>query len=348
MPMVWPNSANLRATARQFIAIVATIVVNPFAITAANAEAIKVGVVRVAAFAPLYIAQERGYFAAEGVPAEIVTFDAAQPVAVAVVAGSTDFGVAALTAGFYNLAGQGALKVIAAAASEHPGFQNQAYLVSTRAPGAADLHSIEDLPGHSFAVTGQGAPPVYVLGGLVAAKYGFDFKRIQLQFVQSIPNVVSSLVGGQSDASLSALTGGLATLIGNGSLRLMGWVGDDTPWQFGAAFTSTRMATERRDTVEKFLRAYRRAAGDYYRAFADQDGRRKDGATAPEVMAILAKYTNQSIADVKLSIPYIDADARLDVKDVLHQIGWYQSQGFVKPDVVGKSVIDERSAIPLR
>src|ERR1700684_4094317 len=117
---------------------------------AADAEPIKVGVVRVAAFAPLYIAQERGYFAAEGVPAEIVTFDAAQPVAVAAVAGSTDFGVAALTAGFYNLAGSGALKIIGAAASEQPGFQNQAYLVSTRAPGAADLQSIKDLPGHSF------------------------------------------------------------------------------------------------------------------------------------------------------------------------------------------------------
>ena len=39
-----------------------------------QAEPIKVGVVRIAGFAPLYIDQERGYLAAEGVPAEIVTF----------------------------------------------------------------------------------------------------------------------------------------------------------------------------------------------------------------------------------------------------------------------------------
>src|SRR5579863_4189724 len=59
----------------------------------AAAENIKIGAVRAASNSPLYIAQERGYFAAEGVPAELVFFDAAQPVAVATVAGAIDFGV---------------------------------------------------------------------------------------------------------------------------------------------------------------------------------------------------------------------------------------------------------------
>jgi NitT/TauT family transport system substrate-binding protein len=313
----------------------------------ARAEPIKVGVVRVAAFAPLYIAQERGYFAAEGVPAEIVTFDAAQPVAVGVAAGSIDFGVAALTAGLYNLAGQGALKIIAGAASETPGFHNQAYLVSTRAPSAASLKSLRDLPGHSVAVTGMGAPAVYVLGGLVTEKYGFDFKAIHLQPLQSLPNLVSSTVGGQSDATVLALTGSTASLIERGSLRLMGWVGDETPWQFGAAFTATKTANERRGTVEKFLRAYRKGARDYYSAFIGPDGKRQDGPTAPAIVAIIAKYTNQSLEEIKLSTPYIDADARLDTKDILRQVGWYKSQALVKPEVDGEGVMDGRYVVPL-
>ncbi len=313
----------------------------------AQAEPIKIGVVRVVAFAPVYIAQERGYFAAEGVPAEIVPFDAAQPVAVAVTAGSIDFGVAALTAGFYNLAGQGKLKIIAAAASEAPGFHNQAYLVSTRAPTAASLHSVKDLPGHSLAVTGIGAPPVYVVGGLAAEKYGFDFKSVRLNFLQSIPNIISATVGGQSDVTVSALTGGIAALIERGSLRVMTWVGDDTPWQFGAAFTSTKALAERRDTVERFLRAYRRAAHDCAEAFGDADGRRRDGPTAPEIFAILAKYTNQSIDEIKLSVPHLDPGARLDTRDVLHQVAWYKSQGMVKPEVEGETVMDKGAVVPL-
>ena len=82
---------------------------------AAKAQPIKIGTLRVAAFAPLFIAQDKGYFAAEGVPADLTFFEAAQPVAVATVSGGVDFGVAAMTGGFYNLAGQGALKLIAAA-----------------------------------------------------------------------------------------------------------------------------------------------------------------------------------------------------------------------------------------
>ncbi len=124
--------------------------------TPGRAEPIKIGVVTVAAFAPVFIAQEKGYFAAEGIPAEIVPFDAAQPVAVGVTAGSIDFGVSAVTGGLYNLAGQGALQIIGAAAAEHPGFHNQAILASKRAD-AAGLKLVKQLPGHSVAVTGVGA-----------------------------------------------------------------------------------------------------------------------------------------------------------------------------------------------
>src|SRR5262249_28095025 len=72
--------------------------------TAAAAEQIKVGLVRIAANGPVFLALEKGYFAAEGLTVDLVSFDAAQPVAVAVVSGDVDFGGAALTAALYNLA----------------------------------------------------------------------------------------------------------------------------------------------------------------------------------------------------------------------------------------------------
>ena len=78
------------------------------------AEPIKIGVVRSNGGIPSIIAKEKGYFAAEGIEAELVFFDCAQPISVAVASSDCDFGSTGITAAFYNLAAQGALKIIAA------------------------------------------------------------------------------------------------------------------------------------------------------------------------------------------------------------------------------------------
>lgn len=312
----------------------------------ATADAIKVGTLRVAAFAPVFIAQEKGYFAAEGVPAEIIYFDAAQPVAVATVSGDIDFGVAAVTGGFYNLAGQGALKIIAAANREFPGFQTQAFIVSNAAYRSG-LKSLEDLPGHSLGVTGLGAPPVYVVGGILAEKYGFDFKTIRLVSLSTMPNINTALAGGQVDFTITSLLGGMAGFVQRQQVQLIAWVGDVAPWQFGVAFAATKTADDRRDSVERFLRAYRQGARAYHDAFTGAGEIRKDGPAAPEMLAILAKYTGQSAADVAQGLPYIDQAARVDGKNIEHQIAWYKSQGIVKAPVDAAALLDRRYATVL-
>lgn len=310
------------------------------------AQPIKIGSVKVAAFAPLFIAQDRGYFAAEGVPAKLVFFEAAQPVAVATVSGGVDFGVAAMTAGFYNLAGQGALRLIAAANHEHPGFQTQAFLVSNKAYQGG-LKSLKDLAGHSFAVTGPGGPPVYVVGGILAEKYGFNFKTIRLVSLNTMPNINSALIGGQVDFTLSSVLGTMGEYVARHQVHLLGWVGDVAPWQFGAVFTATKTADNHRDEVERFLRAYKKGASDYYAAVAGPDGKRQNGPKTKAIVDIVAKYIDQPPSVVEEGLPYVDPEVRLDTKDILHQVAWYKSQGLVKKSVDGKSIIDRRYVVPL-
>lgn len=312
----------------------------------ARAEPIKIGTVPVGAFAALYVAQEKGYFKAAGVPAEIVKFDAAAPVAVAVTSGAIDFGVAAVTAAFYNLAGQGELKVIAAAAHEWPGFQLQALLVSRHAYDSG-LKSLKDLPGHSFGVTGQGAPPVYVVGARLAEKYGFPFKSLTVVPLQTIPNIDTALTGGKVDFTSESLETGMAALIARGDVKLMGWVGDEAPWQFGVVFTATKSADGRGDTVRRFLEAYRRGAHEYHAEMTTPDGKRRSGPEIEPILQIIAKYTNQKVEDVKLGIPYMDEEARLDIADVQHQVNFYKAQGLVKPQVDAASIIDRRFVVAM-
>ena len=60
----------------------------------------KVGVLRLSSSAPVFIAQDKGYFREAGLDIELKFFDAAQPIAVAVASGDVDFGITAFTA--YN------------------------------------------------------------------------------------------------------------------------------------------------------------------------------------------------------------------------------------------------------
>jgi NitT/TauT family transport system substrate-binding protein len=303
------------------------------------AEPIAIGVLRLVSSGPVFIALDKGYFAAEGLEPTLKFFDAAQPVSLAIVSADIDVGVTGLTAGFFNLAGKGALKIIAAQSREEPGYHLIAYLAGNRAYEGG-LRALADLPGHSVALTQIGSTFHYSLG-LLADRLGFDLARLRLVPLQSIANMVSALAGGQVDAALVPATAALP-MVERGEARLLGWVGDETPWQLGAIFTAPKTIAERRALLEKFLRAYKKGAQDFHDAFLTKsaEGRPVEGADAAAYLAIFAKYTGQPIDQLRLGIPYIDPQGRLLVRDIHHQVAWYQAQGLVDKSVDAATVLD--------
>lgn len=262
----------------------------------------------------------------------------------AVVSGDIDFGITGLTAAFYNLAGQGALRIVAGYAREAPGFQSAAIAVANRA-WSAGLKSFGDIPGHSFAVTQVGSTYHYSLA-LLAEKYHFSLRTIRLLPLQSIPNIVSALVGGQADAGLLTATAVLPA-IDRGDAKLLGWVGDETPWQPGIVIAASKTADTRCTLIDGFLRGFKRGARDFHDAFTGADGKRKDMAGADEDLALLAKRMGQSIAQIRGAITYMDPEARLDVSDVKHQIAWYTSQKLIKGDLDSEKLIDRHYVVAL-
>jgi NitT/TauT family transport system substrate-binding protein len=311
--------------------------------TAVQAETIKIGINKVSPAGPMFVAVDRGYFAKEGLEAKLVLFDAAPPVATAVVSGAIDFGDVGLSASLYALAGQGALRIIAASNHEAPSFRAIG-LVASNAAFAAGLKTLKDIPGHSVAISQIGSPPHYALA-LVADKYHFDLKTVHLLLLQNIPNEISAVVGGRADCATGPATA-LVPLIEQGKVKLLGWVGDETPWQLGGVFTAAKTANNR-SLVERFLRGFRKGVRDYHDAFITADGKRKDGPTSSAVLAILAKNFDQPREKIASEISYFDPEAGLDVKDVLRQVAWYKAQGMLKPTVDGEAIIDRRYVVPL-
>ena len=124
-------------------------------------------------------------------------------------------------------------------------------------------------------------------------------------------------------------------------------MGDEIAFQDRAIFVATRTANERRDTIERFFRAFRKGAQDYHDAFIGPDERPKDGPAAAETIAIIGKYVSQPPEAVKLGIAYVDPSLRVNVADLMRQIAWYKAQGMVKAEADGETIVDKRYVVPL-
>jgi NitT/TauT family transport system substrate-binding protein len=304
-------------------------------------EKVSVAALAFVSSSPIFIALDRGHFAAEGLDVEIKFFTAAGPVALAVASGDADFGITGLTGAFYNLAGKGALKIVAAQSREEPGYDFVAYVVSKKAYDAG-FHSVAQYPGKTVGITTVGSTFHYNLGKL-AEKRGFKLEQVTLKPLQSIPNVMAALQGSQVDSVLLPANNALA-LEREGAGKIIGWVHQETPWQLGALFASSRNVETRRAIVEKFVRGYQKGAADYARAFLQRDaaGKRVFGAEAEALFPILKKYVKPepTLERVKESANFIDPEGRLLVQDIYDQVAWYKAQGLVDKDVDPKAFLD--------
>jgi NitT/TauT family transport system substrate-binding protein len=312
--------------------------------TAHANETIKIGSLKAANVGPAFIAKEKGYFAAEGLDVEFSYFESAQPVAVGVASGSLDFGCTSTSAGMYALAGQGVIKIISGMYSEAPGFHNFGIMASLKA-SAAGLKSYKDLPGHSIAISQVGSPVHYSLA-LVADKYHLDLKSMRIEPLQGVPQIVSAVEGNQVDSSVTTATAMNPMLLQH-KAELVGWIGDETPWQAAVTITTAKRIAEKPQTVEAFLRAFKRGAREYHDAFTGPGEKRQDGPNAAEILGILSKFTGQSPGQIKLSVAYVDGDARVDVKDIQHQVQWFKEQKMLKDDIDPTKVMDMKYVVPL-
>jgi NitT/TauT family transport system substrate-binding protein len=302
----------------------------------------KVGVLRLSSSAPVFIAQDKGYFRDAGLEIELKFFDAAQPIAVATTSGDIDFGVTAFTAGLYNLAGKGTLKVIGGMSREKAGYPLIGYFASNHAY-AAGLKTPQDLAGKRIAVTQVGSSFHYSLG-LLADKYGFKLSGIKVLPLQSLSNAAAALKGETVDAALLPVSAA-RKLMDDGNAKLLGWVGDETPWQVGAVFASPKTLADKPLTT-RLLAALARADREYHDVIltAVAGGKAPINEETRPLLEIIAKYTSLPVEQVVGNCAFIDPDGKLDVNNVGNQIGWLQEQGFVDKgfsvdDIIAKDYV---------
>src|SRR6185503_3289745 len=144
---------------------------------------------KVSACGPMFFAREKGYFAKEGLAAELIPFDAPILVTQGVLSGDLDFGLSANSGALFNSAAQGAIRIIAADGDESPGFRGLVVVASNQAYDAG-LKTLKDLANHSFAITAAGTLQQYDLS-IIADKYHFAYSSMKMLPVGNFANMIS-------------------------------------------------------------------------------------------------------------------------------------------------------------
>ena len=297
-------------------------------------QTLKLGVLKLTSSAVLFLGVEKGYFKEFGVDPELVYFQAAQPIAVALASGDIDVGATGLTAGLYNIVTGGVhIWIVADKGREWPDY-NLSALVARKDLYDAGVRSLRDLKGKKIGITQIGSTFHYNIGRYLE-KEGMALTDVELVPLQALPALNDALTARRVDAVATAEPF-VSRLESSGAGRVIVRTGDTFPWQIATVFYSDKLAKNRALAVA-FMKGYVKAS----RAYFDAVVAKKSGPAHDEVVAITAKYTGAAPDLIRRGLPYQDRDGRLMPGDVGRQLAWWHQQGFVKAKLGEKDIVDE-------
>ena len=325
-------------------ALAAITVIASLVSTAAAQERVKVGTQRLIESGPLFLADARGYFKAEGLEVAMAAYAAPQLVVEGLAGGATDLALTEFTATAFNLAAQGKIKAIAAQAREKRDYEGHEIVASIPA-SERGMRKPENLANTVVGVTQMGTPSHYQFGQIARHK-GFDFAGLTVKQMQTLDGLVHAVRTGAVDAAIVPAIYARELLVSN-QARLIGWYSDLDEQQLGALFASAAMLKARRPVVEKFVRAYRRGIADYAAMLRlDRYKKRVSDDKSQAVAATIARYVYPgrapaaAVPTVEVGALYIEPQAALDTADLGRQIDWYNPQGLVGSGVDAGKIID--------
>ncbi len=328
-------------TRRALGALALSTAIAGFALPSQAADKINVGILSLTSHSPSIIAEAKGYFEAQDLDVEFVSFQAAQPMAVAIASGDVDFGMTAISGGLISLADKGVIKIIGGALQETPEIDGQKILAS-RAAYDAGVKTPADLKGHTYGITTTGSSFHY-MAHKIADKEGFDRSEIHVKPLQKVPAIIASLKSGQIDA-WSIVPNIAGALTRGDEVVEIGKISDYIDnYQVTTVFTSTKNATEKKDLVERFLAGLSEGISDYNAALVDKSMSEEDTAAIVEMIHKYV-YSDQPLekADprIRAGAMRINEGAALSVASVEDQLEWFKSEGLVPEGVTMEKLVD--------
>jgi len=275
---------------------------------------VRVGYVPVLVYSPLFIAIDKGYFAAQGITAVATPFTGGADILAQNASGNLEVGLGGLGAAALNAFARGLdLRIVASQHAESPPLATPLVVAKSRFDDGT-YTSVAALKGKRVAINAKGTGTEYWLQAALA-KNGLAMSDIQLVALP-FDQVAAALAGGALDAAM--LGEPLVTLAeGQGLVHRLA---DNflTNAQGTVIYYNQPWGAANADLAARWLAAWLRGARDLGNG----------GYARDENAAIIEKYTKTPAAIVKAAKPPIhDPNGALNRQDMAAQQTYFLSTG---------------------
>ncbi|HLI27125.1 MAG TPA: ABC transporter substrate-binding protein [Chloroflexota bacterium] len=297
---------------------------------------VQIGVTGSVADAPLYIAQERGYFREAGVTTELVQLDSGARMVPALSTGQLQVGGGAPSLGlFRSIQRELPLVIVADRVQSRPGYPASFLVVRTDV--VEQLRTFADLRGRRIAVTAAGSTPyvdavkALALGGLRRE----DAELVELGF----PDMPAALAGGAVEVATVAEPFRTVAVQQQFGVAWKDSEDYNPGEQASVLLFSPPFARDNPDLANRFMVAYLRGVRDFYRAFIE-----RDPAVRPAILQLLSRTTSLKDPNVwEALVPsWIDPDGRVNQRALDELIDFFVADGSLPGRQGLDGIVDHR------
>jgi NitT/TauT family transport system substrate-binding protein len=283
----------------------------------------------------IFIALERGYFAAEGLDVELIPLRTDQ--VAALLTGDLDFGISGVDGSVFNAALRGVgVKVVCYNITFTPGDISAGFVVRKEHIDSGRYRELKDFQGYTIALRSSASSLMH--RDHLMARAGLtpeDVQTVTLDFPAMVPALANRAV----DAAYLAEPF-ISIAEAQGVAQQVMPMGDLEPNSIGSVMMiSPRFAEQQPEAARRFVTAHMRGQRDYYRAVQLDEGGRD------EIVQILIKHTPIKDPNLytKLLTSAVDPNSEMDPRPLEALQDYYLKLGVVPQKVDVRTQILDRS-----
>ena len=302
-------------------------------------QPVRLGIVATSSEVGIHLANERGYFAEQGLVPDFTRFDSATFAVAPLGSGELDAAAGAVSAALFNVINRGVEVRLAAPLSRYERGYSQSWLnVRKDLVDSGAVRDYADLRGRTLAILATGST-VEMLAERMLQRVGLglgDVNVVQL----GAGDQIAAFANGAIDAGL--ITEPQATIADDRGVAVR-WR-EVAEWSPGVQVSNIlygpNYVTRNPDAGQRFMVAYLRGVRDYYSAIVDGRG---DREAIIETLIRNTALKDRALYDRMLWV-YMDPNLALDENDLRATMQWFVDRGLTdRPTDLGVAV-DRRFA----